>query len=172
MISPDKKNYIYADIAVNTNNLNSQMLAEIAVETSKTAKLFGIDPKIAMISFSTKGSAISPDSRRMAEAAVIARNLSPDLVVDGEMQFDTAAVPSIGKEKAPDSPVAGEANVFIYPDIQSGNIAYKITQHLGGYKALGPLIQGLNKPVNDLSRGCSEDDVHKTAIITAAQSIG
>lgn len=163
--------YLYADIAVNTAQLDAGMLAQIAVESAKTAKLFNIDPKVAMLSFSTKSSAVSVDSQRVAEATKLARELAPDLDIDGEIQFDAAIIKEIGQKKAPGSVVAGGANVFIFPDISSGNIAYKITQYLAGFEALGPLLQGLNKPVNDLSRGCTADDIYKVAIITAAQSI-
>lgn len=163
--------YLYADIAVNTMQLESDILAEIAVESAKTAKMFGIDPKIAMLSFSTKGSANSIDTVRMAEATKIARKLAPWIEIDGEIQFDAAIIDEIGQSKASGSPVAGQANVFIFPNIDAGNIAYKITQYLAGFEALGPLLQGLNKPVNDLSRGATSDDIYKVAIITAAQSM-
>ncbi len=170
MVGPNGERYVYADIAINTA-MNPQLLAEIAVESARTARVFDIDPKVAMLSFSTNGSAVSDDTKRTIEATEIAKKLAPNLAIDGEMQFDAAVVKSIAKAKMPDSEVAGKANVFIFPDIQSGNIAYKITQYLGGFKAYGPLIQGLNKPVNDLSRGCSEDDVYGIAVITAAQSL-
>lgn len=171
MISQKGEKYIYADIAVNTEQLDSCALAEIAIESARTARIFNIDPRVALLSFSTKGSAISADSIRMADAAIIAHKLAPNEKIDGELQFDAAIVKEIGSSKAPGSKIAGKANVFIFPDIQSGNIAYKITQHLAGFQAIGPLLQGLNKPVNDLSRGCDEDDIYKLAIITAAQSV-
>lgn len=169
LIGPAGQKYLYADIAVNTAPLGPHNLAQIAIDSARTAEVFGINPKVAMLSFSTKGSAVSVDSRRMAEATKIAQNMAPQLDIDGEIQFDAAINEIIGQQKAPGSKVAGQANVFIFPDIQSGNIAYKITQHLAGFQALGPLLQGLNKPVNDLSRGCSVDDIYKVAIITAAQ---
>ncbi|HGC8125012.1 TPA: phosphate acyltransferase [Streptococcus agalactiae] len=150
---------------------NAQELAEIAVNTADTAKIFDIDPKIAMLSFSTKGSAKAPQAEKVQEAAKIAKDLSPELAVDGELQFDAAFVPETAEIKAPNSDVAGKANVFIFPDLQSGNIGYKIAQRLGMFEAIGPILQGLNAPVNDLSRGSSAEDIYKLAIITAAQAI-
>lgn len=146
-------------------------LAENAVLSAKTAKAFGIDPVIAMLSFSTKGSAESEETLKVAEATRLAKEKDPDLVIDGELQFDAAYVESVGKSKAKDSPVAGRANTFIFPSLEAGNIGYKIAQRLGGYEAIGPILQGLNMPVNDLSRGCSEEDVYKLALITAVQSL-
>ena len=169
MLGKDKR-YVFADVAINIT-LNENELAEVAIETAKTAKLFGIDPKVALLSFSTKGSAKHELSTKVANAANIAKKLAPDLQLDGELQFDAAFVPSVGKQKAKDSNVAGYANVFIFPDLQSGNIGYKIAQRLGGLQAIGPILQGLNSPVSDLSRGCNEEDVYKIAIITAAQSL-
>lgn len=146
-------------------------LAENAILSAKTAKSFGIDPIIAMLSFSTKGSAESDETKRVEEATKIAKEKDPSLLIDGELQFDAAYVESVGKSKAKDSPVAGRANTFIFPSLEAGNIGYKIAQRLGGYEAVGPILQGMNKPVNDLSRGCSEEDVYKLALITAAQSL-
>lgn len=160
---------LFADIAINVT-LEADHLGEVAVASAKTAKAFGIDPKVALLSFSTKGSAVYPESEKMAEATAVAKKLAPDLAVDGEMQFDAAYVESVGARKAPDSDVAGHANVFIFPDLQSGNIGYKIAQRLGGYEAIGPILQGLAKPINDLSRGCNEEDAYKLAIVTAAQA--
>ncbi|WP_262316634.1 phosphate acetyltransferase [Lacticaseibacillus parakribbianus] len=162
--------YLFADNAINIDP-NAQELAEIAVESARTAKLFDIDPKVAMLSFSTKGSAKAPQVDKVVEATKIAHELAPDLALDGELQFDAAFVPSVAKLKAPDSAVAGNANVFIFPDLQAGNIGYKIAQRFGGFEAIGPILQGLNAPVADLSRGCNEEDVYKLAIITAAQNI-
>lgn len=170
MVGPNDEKYVFADVAINIT-LEAQALAEVAIESAKTAKTFGIDPKIAMLSFSTMGSAVSPESEKTAEATRLAKEMAPDLAIDGELQFDAAIEPSVGKKKAPDSAVAGEANVFIFPDLQAGNIGYKIAQRLGGYEALGPILQGMNKPINDLSRGCNEEDVYKLAIITAAQAL-
>lgn len=162
--------YLFADNAINIDP-DAQTLAETAVESAKTAKLFDIDPKVAMLSFSTKGSAKAPQVDKVIEATKLAHELDPDLALDGELQFDAAFVPTVAKLKAPDSKVAGYANVFIFPDLQSGNIGYKIAQRLGGFEAMGPILQGLNKPVSDLSRGANEEDVYKVAIITAAQNL-
>jgi len=170
MLGKNNERYVFADIAINIT-LEAKELAEIAVETAKTAKLFGIDPKVAMLSFSTKGSAKHELSEKVSKATEIAKALAPDLLLDGELQFDAAIVPSVGAQKAKGSKVAGQANVFVFPDLQSGNIGYKIAQRLGGFEAIGPILQGLNKPISDLSRGCNEEDVYKLAIITAAQSL-
>ena len=170
MIGKDGEKYVFSDIAINIT-LEAKELAEIAIETANTAKLFGIDPKVAMLSFSTKGSAKHELSTKISQATEIAKELAPNLALDGELQFDAAIVPSVGEQKAKGSSVAGKANVFIFPDLQSGNIGYKIAQRLGGFEAIGPILQGLNKPISDLSRGCNEEDVYKLAIITAAQSL-
>lgn len=170
MLGPNEELYVFADIAINIE-LEASQLAEVAVCSAKTAKLFGIDPKVAMLSFSTKGSAKHDFATKMAEATKIAKELEKDLVIDGEMQFDAAISPVVAKKKAPGSEVAGKANVFIFPDLQAGNIGYKIAQRLGGYEAIGPILQGLNKPISDLSRGCVEEDIYKIALITAAQSL-
>ena len=146
----------------------AQKLAEVAVETAKTAKLFGIDPKVAMLSFSTKGSGKGGTVALSAEATKIAREMDPELAIDGEMQFDAAVSPTVGQLKFPGSTVAGYANTFIFPLIEAGNIGYKIAQRLGGYDAYGPILQGLNAPINDLSRGCNAEEVYNMAIITAA----
>ena len=129
-------------------------LAEVAVETAKTAKVFGIDPKVAMLSYSTKGSGKGPAVDLVRNATAIAKEMAPDVAIDGEMQFDAAVSPVVGQLKFPGSKVAGYANTFIFPEIQSGNIGYKIAQRLGGFAAYGPILQGLNAPINDLSRGC------------------
>ncbi|MBF7093731.1 phosphate acetyltransferase [Streptococcus sp. HF-1907] len=162
--------YIFADCAINIDP-NAQELAEIAVNTADTAKIFDIDPKIALLSFSTMGSAKAPQAEKVQEATRFAKELAPELSLDGELQFDAAFVPETASIKAPNSPVAGQANVFIFPDLQSGNIGYKIAQRLGMFEAIGPILQGLNAPVNDLSRGSSAEDIYKLAIITAAQAI-
>lgn len=164
------EHYVFADCAINIDP-TAQELAEIAVNTAETAKIFDIDPKIAMLSFSTKGSGKAPQVDKVREATEIAKGLNPDLALDGELQFDAAFVPETAAIKAPDSAVAGQANTFIFPDLQSGNIGYKIAQRLGMFDAIGPILQGLNKPVNDLSRGSSAEDIYKLAIITAAQAI-
>ena len=161
---------MFADCAINIEP-NSQELAEIAINTAETAKVFGIDPKVAMLSFSTKGSAKSPKVDRVVQATNIAKEMRPDLAIDGELQFDAAFVPATAAIKAPDSDVAGHANVFVFPGLQAGNIGYKIAQRLGMFEAIGPILQGLNKPVNDLSRGASAEDIYNLAIITAAQAL-
>ncbi|MDV7756740.1 phosphate acetyltransferase [Liquorilactobacillus mali] len=161
--------YLFADCAININP-NEQELAEIAVESVQTARLFDIDPKVAMLSFSTKGSAKSDEVTKVAKATALAKELAPGEQIDGELQFDAAFLESVAAKKAPDSEVAGKANVFVFPELQSGNIGYKIAQRLGGFEAVGPILQGLNKPISDLSRGANEDDVYKVAIITALQA--
>ncbi|MEK5040003.1 phosphate acetyltransferase [Sporosarcina sp. FSL K6-3457] len=161
---------VFADCAI-TVAPTAQELAEIAVASAKTAQSFGIDPRVAMLSFSTKGSAVTPETEKIAEAVVIAKEIAPDLPLDGEFQFDAAYVPEIAAKKAPGSIIQGDANVFVFPSLEAGNIGYKLTERLGGYEAIGPILQGLNAPVNDLSRGCSADDVYKLALITAAQSL-
>jgi phosphate acetyltransferase len=169
MVREDEK-YVFADCAINIAP-DSNDLAEIAIESAKTANMFDMDPRIAMLSFSTKGSAKSPETERVAGAVAEAKRRDPSLVIDGEFQFDAAFVPSVAKSKAPDSPLQGDANVFIFPSLEAGNIGYKIAQRLGGFEAVGPILQGLNAPVNDLSRGCNEEDVYKLALITAAQGL-
>lgn len=169
MVRGDEK-YVFADCAINISP-DSQDLAEIAIESAKTADMFDIDPRVAMLSFSTKGSAKSPETEKVEAALVEAKRRQPELVIDGEFQFDAAFVPSVAKSKAPDSVIKGDANVFIFPSLEAGNIGYKIAQRLGNFEAVGPILQGLNKPVNDLSRGCNEEDVYKLALITAAQAL-
>ena len=145
-------------------------LAEVAVDVARCAQLFGMDPKVAMLSFSTKGSGKGGTVALSQAATAKAKELAPDLAIDGEMQFDAAVSPVVGQLKFPGSPVAGYANTFIFPCIEAGNIGYKIAQRLGGYEAYGPILLGLNAPINDLSRGCNADEVYKMAIITAAQA--
>ena len=146
----------------------ARKLAEVAIETANTAKVFGIDPKVAMLSFSTNGSGKGATVKLSHDATIVAKEMAPELAIDGEMQFDAAVAPEVGQLKFPGSPVAGYANTFIFPCIEAGNIGYKIAQRLGGYEAYGPILQGLNAPINDLSRGCNADEVYKMAIITAA----
>ncbi|WP_436950667.1 phosphate acetyltransferase [Staphylococcus xylosus] len=171
----DDQQYIFGDCAINPT-LEAQDLAEIAVESAKSAKSFGMSPRVAMLSFSTKGSAKSDDVEKvsnavdMAQEKIKADNIE-DVVVDGEFQFDAAIVPEVAKKKAPDAKIQGDANVFVFPSLEAGNIGYKIAQRLGGFDAVGPILQGLNSPVNDLSRGCSIEDVYNLSIITAAQSL-
>ena len=159
--------YLFADGGVNLDP-SAEDLAETAIQTAETAKKFGIDPKVAMLSFSTMGSASSDEVTKVQEATKLAKEKAPDLDVDGELQFDAAFVPEVAALKAPDSKVAGKANVFIFPNLAAGNIGYKLVQRLGGFAAIGPLLQGLNAPINDLSRGCNEKDVYELAIVTAA----
>ncbi|AND42513.1 phosphate acetyltransferase [Cytobacillus oceanisediminis] len=169
MVRDDEK-YVFADCAINISP-DSQDLAEIAIESSKTARMFDIEPRVAMLSFSTKGSAKSPETEKVAAALEAAKVRDPLLIIDGEFQFDSAFVPSVAEKKAPDSPIQGDANVFVFPSLEAGNIGYKIAQRLGNFEAVGPILQGLNRPVNDLSRGCNEEDVYKLALITAAQAL-
>jgi len=159
--------YIMADCAINITP-NEDELVEIAVETAKTAKAFSIEPKVAMLSYSTLGSGKGETVDMMHNAAEKLKAMNLDFPVDGEFQFDAAFSPEVGKIKASGSLVAGQANTFIFPDINAGNIGYKIAQRLGGFEAFGPILQGLNAPINDLSRGCNADEVYKMAIITAA----
>ncbi|WP_210470309.1 phosphate acetyltransferase [Sporosarcina sp. 6E9] len=161
---------VFADCAI-TVAPNSQELAEIAVASAKTARSFGINPRVAMLSFSTKGSAVTEETTKVADAVAIAKDIDPELAIDGEFQFDAAYVPEVARTKAPDSQIQGDANVFVFPSLEAGNIGYKLTERLGGYEAIGPVLQGLNAPVNDLSRGCSADDVYKLSLLTAAQSL-
>lgn len=169
MVRDDEK-YVFADCAINIAP-ESQDLAEIAVESAKTAQMFDMAPRVALLSFSTKGSAVSPETEKVIAALEIAKELDPQLIIDGELQFDAAFVPAVAQKKAPNSPLAGQANVFIFPSLEAGNIGYKLAQRLGNFEAVGPILQGLNRPVNDLSRGCSEEDVYKLAIITASQTL-
>ena len=146
----------------------AEKLAEVAIETANTAKIFEIDPKVAMLSFSTKGSGKGATVQLSHDATIKAQEMAPDLAIDGELQFDAAVSPEVAGTKCKGSPVAGQANTFIFPCIEAGNIGYKIAQRLGGYAAYGPILQGLNAPINDLSRGCDADEIYKMAIITAA----
>ena len=146
----------------------AQQLAEVAVETARTATVFGIEPKVALLSFSTNGSGKGGTVKLSHDATAIAKEMAPEFAIDGEMQFDAAVAPEVGQLKFPGSKVAGYANTFIFPTIEAGNIGYKIAQRLGGFEAYGPILQGLAAPINDLSRGCNADEVYKMAIITAA----
>ena len=148
----------------------ARQLAEVAVETARTADFFGIDPKVAVLSFSTYGSGKGGTVQLSHDAVIEAKKIDPELVIDGEFQFDAAVSAEVAKTKCPDSKVAGQANTFIFPLIEAGNIGYKIAQRLGGYEAYGPILQGLNAPINDLSRGCNADEVYKMAIITAGMA--
>ncbi|MEG2651443.1 MAG: phosphate acyltransferase, partial [Eubacterium sp.] len=156
-----------ADCAINIHP-NEDELAEIATEAAECAKIFGIDPKVAFLSYSTMGSGSGEDVDKMRNAAEKARKRAPELDIEGEIQFDAAVAPRVARTKCPDSKVAGQANTFIFPDINAGNIGYKIAQRLGNFEAYGPILLGLNAPVNDLSRGCNAAEVYSMAIITAA----
>lgn len=168
MVKGDQK-LAMGDCAINIAP-NEDELVEIAIETAKTAKVFGIDPKVAMLSYSTYGSGKGDMVTLVANATKKVKEAAPDLAVDGELQFDAAVAPEVAKVKCSDSPVAGQANTFIFPDINAGNIGYKIAARLGGYEAIGPVLQGLNAPINDLSRGCNAEEVYKMALVTAALS--
>lgn len=162
--------FLFSDCAINPDP-NAEQLAEIAVESARTAKMFDIDPQVALLSFSTKGSGAGPMVDKVREATEIAKKNAPQLALDGELQFDSAFSTDVAHKKAPESDVAGSANVFVFPELQSGNIGYKIAQRLGGFEAIGPILQGLNKPIADLSRGSIEEDVYKLSIITANQAL-
>ena len=166
-------NLSYSDTVDKEGNVTltaARKLAEVAVETARTADFFGIDPKVAVLSFSTYGSGKGGTVQLSHDAVIEARKIDPELVIDGEFQFDAAVSAEVAKTKCPDSKVAGQANTFIFPLIEAGNIGYKIAQRLGGFEAYGPILQGLNAPINDLSRGCTADEVYKMAIITAGMA--
>lgn len=161
---------MFADCGLVTNP-NPEELASIAITTAVTTRaLLGFEPRVAMLSYSTVGSGKGPDVDKVREATAIARRMAPDLALDGELQADAALVPWVGKKKAPGSPVAGKANVLIFPDLSSGNIGYKLVERLAGAQAIGPILQGISKPVNDLSRGCSSSDIVNVAAITGLQA--
>jgi len=166
------KVFIFADSAVNIQP-TAQQLAEIAVASGTNAKaLLGIDPRIAFLSFSTRGSASHRDADKVLEALEIARGINSSFDMDGEMQLDAAIIPSVGAKKAPDSSVAGQANVLIFPDLDAGNIGYKLVERMANARAIGPVLQGFAKPVNDMSRGASVEDLISVSAITAVQALG
>jgi len=175
MVVPDcpygeKGIIVFADCALNPEP-NAEQLADVAIASAATGKaLVGFEPKIAMLSFSTKGSAKHPLVDKVIEATKIAKEKKPELLIDGELQADAALIPSIGKRKAPNSKIAGKANVLIFPDLNSGNIAYKLIERLAKAEAIGPISQGMRKPVNDLSRGCSAEDIVNVVAITVLQA--
>ena len=177
MVLPEFSKYgengimVFGDCAVNPNP-TAEQLADIAIASASSAKsIAGISPKVAMLSFSTKGSAKGELVDKVQQAVEIAHKAAPDLALDGELQLDAAIVESVAKLKAPSSKIAGHANVLIFPDLQAGNIGYKLVQRLAGAEAVGPIGQGFNKPVNDLSRGCSADDVVNVVAMTALQAM-
>lgn len=165
----ETKPVFFADCGLNIDP-DFKLLAEIGSGTAKEAKLYGVKPRVAFLSYSTKGSAGGASAEKSMKAATLAKKKLRGVPVDGELQFDAAFVPTIAKNKAPKSPLKGRTNVFVFPDLASGNIAYKIAERVGDWQAIGPLIAGLRKPINDLSRGCSTDDIVAAVAITALQS--
>lgn len=169
-VLPDGTPLVYGDCGV-LPDPDAEQLAAVAISSASTfTQLAGKQARVAMLSFSTKGSAEHPRVQKVRDGLAVAQEKAPDLLIDGELQFDAAFIPSVAAGKAPDSSVAGRANVFVFPDLDSGNIAYKITERLGGARAFGPLLQGLDGVLHDLSRGCSADDMVNVAVIAALQS--
>ena len=170
MLLPDQV-LVYGDCAINPDP-NAQQLADIAIQSAESAQMFGIEPRVAMISYSTGSSGAGSDVEKVREATKIAQSLRPDLLIDGPLQYDAAAIESVGKSKAPNSPVAGKANVFVFPDLNTGNTTYKAVQRSFDLVCIGPMLQGMRKPVNDLSRGALVDDIVFTIALTAIQAAG
>lgn len=162
--------YLFADCALNINP-TAEQLSETGFVSAETAISFGIKPRVAMLSFSTHGTAKHEMVDKVAKATELLKSIDKDLIVDGEIQLDAAIIPAVFEKKCKDSPLRGEANVLIFPDLNSGNIGYKLAERLGGYKAIGPIMQGLNKPINDLSRGASVQDIVDLAVITVIQGL-
>ncbi|MDN8582421.1 phosphate acetyltransferase, partial [Eikenella corrodens] len=169
MLMPEQV-FVYGDCAVNPEP-TAEELADIAIQSAESAKAFGIDPKVAMISYSTGTSGSGADVEKVKEATRLAQEKRPDLLIDGPLQYDAASVPSVGRQKAPDSKVAGQANVFVFPDLNTGNTTYKAVQRSANVLSIGPMLQGLRKPVNDLSRGALVDDIVYTIALTAIQAV-
>lgn len=164
----DKEQLVMGDCSINIDP-SADDLVEIALQTAHTVRQFGIEPRVGLLSYSTYGSAKGESVKKVNEAATRLKRMPLDFAVDGELQFDCAVAPEVAALKAPESKVAGNVNTFIFPNIDAGNIGYKIAARLGGYEAIGPILQGLNAPINDLSRGCNTEEVYKMAIVTAAQ---
>jgi phosphate acetyltransferase len=168
MLMPDQV-LVYGDCAINPHPTSAE-LAEIAIQSAESAAAFGLEPRVAMISYSTGSSGSGEDVEKVREATRLVRERRPDLIIDGPIQYDAASVESVGRQKAPGSPIAGRANVFIFPDLNTGNTTYKAVQRSAGVVSVGPMLQGLRKPVNDLSRGALVDDIVYTIALTAIQS--